>query len=106
MMPIEVTNDADFEKEVLRSEQAVLVDFYADWCAPCKAIAPIIDEIASEGKVKVVRINTATAPDIASRYRVFSIPTLIVFIKGSPADSVVGLVRKEQVQSWISKFVP
>ncbi len=73
----------NFEKEVLKSEKPVLVDFYADWCGPCNAMAPVIEELAKEleGKVKVGKINVDENPDIAVEYNVMSIPTLIVFKK-------------------------
>ena len=74
----------NFEKEVLKSEKPVLVDFYADWCGPCNAMAPVIEELAKEleGKVKVGKINVDENPDIAVEYNVMSIPTLIVFKNG------------------------
>ena len=77
---------ANFEEEVLNSPLPVLVDFYADWCGPCKAMAPVVEELAEEyaGKVKVGKINVDNAMDIATKYRIMSIPTFMVF-KGSEA---------------------
>ena len=83
----------NFEKEVLKSEKPVLVDFYADWCGPCNAMAPVIEELAKEleGKVKVGKINVDENPDIAVEYNVMSIPTLIVFKNGKEEKRLVGL---------------
>ena len=80
----------NFEKEVLKSEKPVLVDFYADWCGPCNAMAPVIEELAKEleGKVKVGKINVDENPDIAVEYNVMSIPTLIVFKNGKEEKSL------------------
>ena len=85
----------NFEKEVLKSEKPVLVDFYADWCGPCNAMAPVIEELAKEleGKVKVGKINVDENPDIAVEYNVMSIPTLIVFKNG----------KEEKKTSWFKK---
>ena len=89
----------NFEKEVLKSEKPVLVDFYADWCGPCNAIAPVIEELAKEleGKVKVGKINVDENPDIAVEYNVMSIPTLIVFKNGKEEKRLVGLRNKEEL---------
>lgn len=85
----------NFEKEVLKSEKPVLVDFYADWCGPCNAMAPVIEEL--EGKVKVGKINVDENPDIAVEYNVMSIPTLIVFKNGKEEKRLVGLRNKEEL---------
>lgn len=89
----------NFEKEVLKSEKQVLVDFYADWCGPCNAMAPVIEELAKEleGKVKVGKINVDENPDIAVEYNVMSIPTLIVFKNGKEEKRLVGLRNKEEL---------
>ena len=89
----------NFEKEVLKSEKTVLVDFYADWCGPCNAMAPVIEELAKEleGKVKVGKINVDENPDIAVEYNVMSIPTLIVFKNGKEEKRLVGLRNKEEL---------
>ena len=88
-----------FQKEVLQSELPVLVDFYADWCGPCKMLAPIVDEIASEfeEKLKVVKLNVDEAQDIASNYSVMSIPTLILFRGGQLVHQKVGFHSKEAI---------
>lgn len=89
----------NFEKEVLKSEKPVLVDFYADWCGPCNTMAPVIEELAKEleGKVKVGKINVDENPDIAVEYNVMSIPTLIVFKNGKEEKRLVGLRNKEEL---------
>ena len=89
----------NFEKEVLKAEKPVLVDFYADWCGPCNAMAPVIEELAKEleGKVKVGKINVDENPDIAVEYNVMSIPTLIVFKNGKEEKRLVGLRNKEEL---------
>lgn len=89
----------NFEKEVLNSEKPVLVDFYADWCGPCKAMAPVIEELATEldGKAKVGKINVDENSDIAVEYNVMSIPTLVVFKDGKEEKRLVGLREKEEL---------
>ena len=91
----------NFEKEVLKSEKTVLVDFYADWCGPCNAMAPVIEELAAEvdGKAKVGKINVDENSDIAVEYNVMSIPTLIIFKNGKEEKRLVGLRDKEELLS-------
>ena len=86
-------NTADFDKEVLQSDVPVLVDFWAAWCGPCRAIAPHVDAVAQEysGKAKVVKLNVDDAPEIAGRYGVQSIPTLIIFKGGQKVGEMVGV---------------
>lgn len=88
----------NFDAEVLQCPQTVLVDFYADWCGPCKMLTPVIDEIAAEHPdVKVVKLNVDHAPEIASRYGVMSIPTLIVFKNGQLTNQSVGYTGKQGI---------
>ena len=96
-------NSANFEKEVLNSEKPVLVDFFADWCGPCKMMAPIVEELATEldGKAKVGKINVDENSDIAVEYNVMSIPTLIVFKNGKEEKRLVGVRDKEELLSLL-----
>lgn len=89
----------NFKEEVLNSEKPVLVDFYADWCGPCKMMAPIVEELAREldGKAKVGKINVDENSDIAVEYNVMSIPTLIIFKNGKEEKRLVGLRDKEEL---------
>ena len=88
-----------FDKEVLESEQPVLVDFWAEWCGPCHAIAPVLDQIAQErSDLKVVKLNIDEEPSIAQRYGVMSIPTLILFKDGEPQAAAVGAMPKSMLE--------
>jgi len=93
--------EADFEQEVLKSKELVLVDFWAVWCGPCRLLAPIVEEISKGGGVKAVKVNVDENRDLATRYRIFSIPTLIIFKNGKPVESKVGAMSKSQLESWI-----
>lgn len=96
-----------WEQEVLQSDKLVLVDFWAVWCGPCQMVAPVVEEIAGEyeGKLKVVKLNTDENPDIASKYRIMGIPTLMFFKNGSAIDQVVGAVPKSQLKSKIDALL-
>src|SRR5919109_2758371 len=95
---LEVT-DNTFEQEVLQSAQPVLVDFWAVWCAPCRAVAPIVEELAGEyeGRLKVMKLDVDDNPRTATTYGVQSIPTLLVFKDGKPAERIVGAVPKKVI---------
>jgi len=99
--------DASFEQDVLKSEEPVLVDFWAPWCGPCRMVAPIVDEIAKEfaGRLKVFKLNTDENPNVASQYGIRSIPTLMVFKGGVKVDTVVGAVPKTTLSTTISKHL-
>ncbi|PST17537.1 thioredoxin [Mesorhizobium plurifarium] len=98
---------SNFQKEVLNSAEPVVVDFWAEWCGPCKMIAPSLEEIATElaGKVKVAKLNIDENPELAAQYGVRSIPTLAMFKAGEVADIKVGAAPKTALSSWISNAV-
>ena len=103
MAVIKVTTDT-FEKEVLEAEGPVLVDFNADWCGPCKMLAPVIDELAEEHpEIKVVSVNIDDEEDLADEYDVFSIPCLVVFKGGEETDRSVGGRSKEEILEMIGE---
>lgn len=99
-------SDKNFEQEVLQSSIPVLVDFWAPWCGPCRALTPTIDAVASEyaGKVKVVKLNTDENPESAVKFRINSIPNLIFFKNGKPVDQLIGAVDKSRIVEAIAKL--
>jgi len=102
-------SDGEFDTEVLKSNVPVLVDFYADWCGPCHAIAPTIEALSSEfeGKVKFVKVDVDANQEVASRYEIMSIPTIILFENGKVEDSIVGAypatVYKQHIERALSR---
>lgn len=98
-----ILNETNFEVEALKSEQPVLVDFFATWCPPCRKLAPIVEEIAEDyaGRVKVAKLNIDEARSVAIKYGVSSIPTLILFKNGEPAHRIVGYVPKQDVEKLL-----
>jgi thioredoxin 1 len=100
-------NDANFDQEVLRSEQPVLVDFWAAWCGPCKAIAPIVDGLAAAyaGKLKVAKVNVDQNGATPSRYGIRGIPALLFFKGGKVADQVVGYVPQDVIEEKVKRLI-
>jgi thioredoxin 1 len=104
---IQEVNDATFEKEVLQADQPVLVDFWAAWCAPCRAVAPIVEEIANEyqGKIKVMKMDVDYNSATPMRYGIRGIPTLLIFKGGKVAEQIVGYVPKDTVSSMLARVL-
>ncbi len=99
--------DASFEQEVLQSDVPVLVDFWAEWCGPCRALAPKLEELATEmgGKVKVVKLNIDENPQAPARFGVRGIPTMILFKGGAEVDQIVGNHPKENIEAMLNKHL-
>ena len=97
MSILKITNK-NFEEEVLNSDKPVIIDFYADWCGPCKMMSPIIDSIAEENQeLKVGKINVDEAGELAAKYNIMSIPTIIIFKNGNEYKKIVGVTSKENI---------
>ena len=97
-MKIELTNE-NFDE--LINDELVLVDFYADWCGPCRMLSPIVDEVMEENNLKVIKVNVDNHEDIAKKYGIMSIPTLIVFKNGEEQNKSIGLISKEEILEFI-----
>jgi len=103
---VELTN-VNFEKEVLKSELPVLVDFWAPWCMPCKIIAPAVEKLADElkGRIKIFKLNVDESPDVATDLSIFNIPTLVLFKNGEEISRIVGVNSKEAIESKINSLL-
>ena len=107
MGSIETLTDTTFDEEIAAAGEPVLVDFWAEWCGPCKMIAPVLEEIAGEhaGKLRIAKLNVDDNPSAARRFDVMSIPTLILFKDGQPAKRIVGAKPKGALLEELSEFV-
>ena len=102
MTAIKNCNENDFENEVLKSNLPVIVDFWAEWCGPCKMLTPILEELSNEMKkeINIVKVNLDENQDLAMKYSIRSIPTLLLFKEGNLIDTKVGLLPKSEIVSW------
>ena len=107
MTAIKNCNENDFENEVLKSNLPVIVDFWAEWCGPCKMLTPILEELSNEMKneINVVKVNLDDNQDLAMKYSIRSIPTLLLFKEGNLIDTKVGLLPKSEIVTWFKSKI-
>ena len=100
-------SDDDFDKQVLGAEKPILVDFWAEWCAPCRMVGPTLEQIAAErdGAIVIAKVNVDNSPMVAQRYGIQSIPTLVVFNQGQPVEGTVGAVPYAPLNEWIGNLL-
>ena len=102
-----VINNSEFQSEVLESPDVVLIDFFAEWCGPCKMLAPALEDLSSEmaGKAKVFKIDVDKEGNIAQKYGIMSVPTVLIFQNGKPVDKMVGFQPKDIIKSKLEKYI-
>jgi thioredoxin 1 len=107
MSSLPEVSQATFQRDVLSSEQPVLVDFWAPWCGPCKMLAPVVEKVAAahDGKVRFVKLNTDENPSLSGEYHIQGIPCLILFKDGKPVDRIVGFVPEREISSMLQKHL-
>jgi thioredoxin 1 len=107
MSSLPEVSQATFQRDVLSSDQPVLVDFWAPWCGPCKMLAPVVEKVAAahDGKVKFVKLNTDENPSLSGEYHIQGIPCLILFKDGKPVDRIVGFVPEREISSMLQKHL-
>ncbi len=103
---VQNVNEMEFEAQVLKSKKPVLVDFWAEWCGPCRSLGPTLEAISKEREdISIVKVNVDENPDLAAKYRITSIPLMIIFNNGELVDTQVGAIPKARIEEWINKSI-